>query len=118
MKSHQWQDWVNLLLGLWMIVSTWIIGSDAGSAAIVNYCVVGLAVAAFAIAALTAFRIWEEWVNLVLGTWLLVSPWFLGFSAMSAIGLNSLVIAIFIVVCSGSALSKGTGGRPAPKRKV
>jgi hypothetical protein len=46
---------------------------------------------------------------LVLGTWLLVSPWFLGFSA-SAIGLNTLVIAIFIIVCSGSALSEVTGG--------
>jgi hypothetical protein len=109
MKRHQWQDWINLLLGLWMIASTWIVGSDAGSAAIVNYYVVGLAVAASAIAALTAFQIWEEWVNLVLGTWLLVSPWFLGLSAMSAIGLNSLAIAILIVVCSGSALSERTG---------
>jgi SPW repeat len=115
MKRHQRQDWINLLLGLWMLVSTWIIGRDAGSVAIVNYYVVGVAVAAFAIAALTAFRIWEEWVNLVLGTWLLVSPWFLGFSAMSAVGLNTLLIAIFVVFCSGSALSEGTGGKPAPK---
>ena len=115
MKRHQWQDWVNLLLGLWILASTWIIGRDAGSAAIVNYYVVGPAVAAFAIAALTAFQIWEEWVNLVLGTWLLVSPWFLGLSAMNAIGLNSLVIAVFIVACCGSALSEGTGGKPASK---
>jgi SPW repeat len=114
MKRYQWQDWVNLLLGLWMVVSTWIIGHDAGSLAIVNYYVVGVAVAAFAIAALTAFRIWEEWVNLILGTWLLVSPFFLGFSA-SAIGLNTLVIAIFIIVCCGSALSEVTGGKPASK---
>ena len=114
MKRYQWQDWANLLLGLWMVVSTWIIGHDAGSASIVNYYVIGLAVAAFAIAALAAFRIWEEWANLVLGTWLLVSPWFLGFSA-SAIGLNNLVIAIFIIVSSGSALSEVIGGRTAPK---
>jgi hypothetical protein len=114
MKRYQWQDWLNLLLGLWMVVSTWIIGHDSGSAAIVNYYVVGLAVAAFAIAALTAFRIWEEWVNLVLGASLLVSPWLFGFSA-SAIGLNALVIAIFIIVSCGSALSEVTGGKPAPK---
>jgi hypothetical protein len=114
MKRYQWQDWLNLLLGLWMVVSTWIIGHDSGSAAIVNYYVVGLAVAAFAIAALTAFRIWEEWINLILGTWLLVSPFFLGFSA-SAIGLNTLVIAIFIIVCCGSALCEVTGSKPASK---
>ena len=115
MKRRQWRDWVNLLLGLWMLVSTRIIGRDAGSVAIVTYYVVGVALAAFAIAALTAFRIWEEWVNLILGTWLLVSSWFLGFRAMSAIGLNTLLIAIFVVVCSGLALSEGTGGKPAPK---
>jgi hypothetical protein len=28
----------------------------------------------FAIVALTALRPWQEWVNLVLGAWLLVSP--------------------------------------------
>jgi hypothetical protein len=50
-----------------------------------------------------------------LGTWLLVLPSFLGFSAMSAIDLNTLLIAIFVVVCSGSALSVGIGGKPAPK---
>jgi hypothetical protein len=57
---------------------------------------------------------WQDWVNLVLGTWLLVSPWFPGFST-SAIGLNTLAIAIFIVICSGSALSEVTGRKPAPE---
>jgi hypothetical protein len=97
-----------------MLVSPWIIGNGASNAAIVNYYVVGLAVTAFAVAALSVFRLWEEWLNLILGVWLLVSPWFLGFTAFSVIGLNTLLIAIFIIVCAGSALSEGTG-KPTAK---
>jgi len=115
MKKQQWQDWMSLLLGVWMLMSPWVVGHDAGGAAILNYYVVGLAVTVFAIAALAAFRMWEEWVNLVLGTWLLVSPWLLGFSASSTSVLNTVLIAIFIIVCAGSALTKGTGGKPVAK---
>jgi hypothetical protein len=115
MNRRHWQDWTNLLLGVWMLVAPWVIGRDAGGAVLVNYYVVGFAVIAFAIAALSAFRIWEEWVNFVLGTWLLVSPWFLGISASSAIGLNALLIGIFVIVCAGSALTAETGGKPALK---
>ena len=115
MKKQQWQDWMSLLLGVWMLMSPWVVGHDAGGAAKLNYYVVGLAVTVFAIAALAAFRMWEEWVNLVLGTWLLVSPWLLGFSASSTSVLNTVLIAIFIIVCAGSALTKGTGGKPVAK---
>ena len=105
MKKQRWPDWVNLLLGVWMLVSPWVVGHDTSGAAILNYYVVGLAVTVFAIAALAAFRMWEEWVNLVFGTWLLVSPWFLGFSASSTSLLNTVLIAMFIIICAGSALT-------------
>ena len=39
----------------------------------------GAAIAAISIAAMLAFSDWEEWFNLVLGLWSMVSPWALGF---------------------------------------
>ena len=32
-----------------------------------------------AVAALAAFAVWEEWLSLIAGLWLVGSPWVLGF---------------------------------------
>jgi hypothetical protein len=42
------------------------------------------AIAAISLAAIFAFANWEEWANLALGIWLVVSPWVLGFTHTSA----------------------------------
>ena len=35
-------------------------------------------------AAIVAFSIWEEWINLLIGCWLIASPWLLGFTQTRA----------------------------------
>ncbi len=49
-----------------------------------------------------AFYDWEEWINALLGAWVIISPWVLGFSsvrpAMTAhviIGIITLVLALW-----------------------
>jgi hypothetical protein len=44
----------------------------------------GAAIAILSLAAIIAFSKWEEWINLLLGFWLIVSPWVLGFPHTSA----------------------------------
>ena len=50
------------------------------------------------IAAIIAFSNWEEWLNLLLGLWLIGSPWVLGFAHTRAmhvsIGLGAMVAFI------------------------
>jgi SPW repeat len=36
------------------------------------------------LAAVVAFSSWEEWANLLVGIWLIISPWMLGFAHTSA----------------------------------
>jgi len=116
MKKQHWQDWVNLLLGIGVLFSPWTIGHDADGAVRSSYSIVGVAVTIFAIDALIPFRPWEdEWVNLVLGAWLLVSPWLLGFSAVTALRWNAVLIGALIIVCAGWALSEEQRGRPITK---
>jgi hypothetical protein len=38
-----------------------------------------VAVILISLAAIAAFAKWEEWANLLLGIWLIASPWILGF---------------------------------------
>lgn len=107
----KWQDWVNLVLGVWVFLSPWILqrpsitGTGAGegiaSAAAWNLWIVGVAVAVLALAALFAFQIWEEWVNVALGIWLLVSPWVLGFSSAAALTWNAVLAGVVIAIVAG-----------------
>ena len=89
---------MNLLVGIWVFLSPWVIGYHSGGAVISICVIVGISLSFSAIAALTAFRLWEEWVKLVLGVWLLVSPWLLGFSGVTALMWNAVLSGAFIVV--------------------
>ena len=42
--------------------------------------VAGALLVIFSIWELADKRIWEEWINLIIGAWVFISPWVLGFS--------------------------------------
>jgi hypothetical protein len=68
-------DVLNLLLAVWLFLSPWIVGFAGVMPAAWTAWLSAIAVAVFAIAALAAFAQWKEWVNLILGIWVLNSPW-------------------------------------------
>ncbi|MGY4606922.1 putative cobalt transporter CbtA [Bradyrhizobium sp. USDA 4474] len=49
------------------------------------------------LAAMIAYRDWEEWINVLMGVWLIASPWLLGFPHTRAMHL-SIGFGIFIVL--------------------
>jgi hypothetical protein len=90
----------NLLLSGVLFFSPWTFGLSTG-AQIQTASIVGIIIAVLSIAALAAFAVWEEWVILIAGLTLMVSPWMLGFQdsqAMTidvAIGVSVAVLAAF-----------------------
>ena len=55
-------------------------------------------IAVLAIAALAAFAVWEEWLNLIVGLWTLVSPWVLGFLGTTAMTVHVIIgVAVAIL---------------------
>jgi hypothetical protein len=80
--------------GLFLFVSPWLF-AYASEAARIDLWASGAAVVAISIAAIVAFSDWEEWLNLMLGLWLMISPWALGFMHTKAmhvsIGLGAMV---------------------------
>ena len=111
--SDQWKDAVNLVLGLWLIVSPWALGLIGNRAPTWNAWAIGLVIAAAALAALISFKVWEEWVEAALGAWLIVSPFLLGFSALTHALWNQVVVGVVVAalaVWSALAMS-GTAGR-------
>jgi len=96
--SAYWQDSLTFLLGAVLFFSPWLFGFDAHAVAALNAHVVGAVLAVMALMALFAFQTWEEWVSGVLGAWLVISPWFLGFGTVEAPLLTHLVVGIAVIV--------------------
>src|SRR5438552_17306235 len=96
--STQWKDAGNLMLGLWLIVSPWALSYAGATRPAWNAHIVGIVIVVAAIAALTAFQQWEEWVNTALGAWLIVSPYLLGFSALSYALWNQIIVGLAVAI--------------------
>ena len=93
-------DVANLVLGAILFIAPWLFAFDAGLSS-QNAIISGIVIAALSIAALTNFAIWEEWLNLIVGLWVIVSPWVLGFqatTAMSAHVIIGLIVAVLAAV--------------------
>lgn len=97
-QIRHWQDPLNALLGIWVVLSPWALGYQDKTVAMVNALVVGLALIAAALGAIFVPRAWEEWTEAGLGLWLAISPWVLGFSTLERITLNTTVVTGLVIV--------------------
>ncbi len=98
-RNTRWQDWVSLVLGIWLFFSPWILSFySAMPAASWNFFVLGVAFVVFAAFGLNLRTLWEEWVNLVLGIWMIISPWVLQYNANSAARDDAVIIGVIVAV--------------------
>jgi hypothetical protein len=111
--STYWEDTLNLVLGVALFVSPLVLGFTSVPAAATNAYIVGVIIAAMALAALFAFQAWEEWVSAILGVWLVISPWVLGFSSQGSAMLTHLLIGIATVFLAQLASSEHYSGHSA-----
>lgn len=104
-NMKHWQDPLNALIGAWMVLSPWVLGFQHQMAPTASGVVVGLALIAASLGAVFAPRAWEEWTEAVLGLWMVISPWVLGFSSQMdamrsavASGIVALVLALWVLL--------------------
>jgi hypothetical protein len=96
-------DVANLILGAILFFSPWMFGLDAGSVS-ENANIAGIAIAVLAVAALAAFAVWEEWLNLIVGLWVLVSPWVLGFHGSTKATTVHVIIGAAVAILAAIEL--------------
>jgi hypothetical protein len=92
-------SWLNVLLGIWVVISPFVLGFYS-SKAVWNNVVTGGVVGILALIRWRMDRPGWSWLNLILGIWLVISPFvlFLGSTAMW----NNVILGIII---SAAALS-------------
>lgn len=95
--SQRAVDILNIIAGVFLLLSPWLLGFAAEATAAWNAWIVGALIALVAIGAVVKFQQWEEWFNVLLGAWAIVSPWLLGFAGVS-MAVTAHVIAGILVV--------------------
>lgn len=97
-QMKHWQDPVNALLGVWLVLAPWALGFQGEMTAMLNAVIVGLLLVAAALGAIFLPRAWEEWTEGVLGLWLAVSPWALGFSTLESARVTAVATGVVVIV--------------------
>lgn len=100
MANKHPQDWANLVLAVLLFLSPWILGFSAEQYAAWNAWISAVVVAALAIGAISAFQEWEEWLSLIAGIWVVVSPWVLGFTAITIATWTHVVLGLLIAAAA------------------
>jgi len=107
-KMNDWTnaklcDVANLILGAFLFLSPWIVGFE-GTRAAGNANIAGIVIVALAIAALAAFAVWEEWLNLIVGLWTLISPWVLRFQDNTKATTVCVIVGILVAILAAVEL--------------
>jgi hypothetical protein len=95
-----------ILLGLLLLASPWLIGFAAEQMAAWSAWITGAAIAVVAALALGVAG-WSQaaaWVNLVLGVWTLFAPWLLGFAALSGAMWSHVVLGALVALSAAAEL--------------
>ena len=106
MTTRRWVDAVNILLGLWLIAAPSLTSAAGDGPAAWNSWSVGIAVLT-----LTAFAMYKPSVSadalgVLLGVWLIASPWVLGFvelpattteAVLPAAATNAVLVGVLVI---------------------
>jgi hypothetical protein len=97
----RFQDWINLAIGAVLAISPWVFGFSAQTTPTQVAVGSGILVALVAVAALVRFAEWEEWLNMLLGIAIAVSPFVFGFTGEAMATQTMFIGGILVVLMAG-----------------
>lgn len=93
-------DLYNSALGAFLFISPWLFAFPQ-SAMRFDAWISGGIIALVSLITIFAFSDWEEWVSFLIGAWITISPWVLGFEHTTAmhicIGVGAVIIYLSIL---------------------
>ena len=105
MKEKRWQDWLNLLIGIWLFISPWVIGfAGTDYAASWNAWILGVGIVVFSAIAVSMPQAWEEVINILLGIWMVISSWVIGVTTRAA-ETNAVIVGLLVILFAAWAMA-------------
>lgn len=95
-----WQNLICILAALWLCISPLILHFRLDSVVSGDTDIVGVFIGTLSIIAIATPQVWEEWTKVILGVWLLTSPWFLGFGHQIEAAGDIMLVSIVVVMLS------------------
>lgn len=121
MRGNRPQDWLLVILAIWLFISPWVLHFGATSAAVGGGAVTGPGVAIshaswdawilgiilflVAISAISRMQASQEWMALVLGAWIFVAPWALGFVPFPRASWDHWIVGVLVFLVALANLS-------------
>ncbi len=94
-------DNLMLMIGGWLFFSPAILGYSGGNPESWVAVSGGLALIVLMLAARLAFRVWEQWLGILIGAILAALPWIVGFAAMPKPTINMVACGVAVAVLAG-----------------
>jgi FtsH-binding integral membrane protein len=107
-----WASWITMVMGVWLIISPWVIGFADRPVALWNTLILGVLVLLAAIYTRRTPAAGPSLWNVVMGVWLILSPLFLGYSDTGIVLINDVVPGIVVAVLGlAASMEKAATGR-------
>ena len=116
---NTWQDWCIIVAGVWLIVSPHQLDFALDHYASSNACGVGALLVVYNM--MIVGRLvdeGQEFVNLILGMWLIFSPYALSFSWIVSASVDMIAIGAGVVVLASLGLYRSAFGNKGEKQSV
>lgn len=92
---------INLLAGIWLIISPFILDYASLGVSATNAVIVGIVVGIFSLIKLANYEVnWPAWLNFLLGVWLIVSPFANGNGSIETVATNEVILGIIVIAFS------------------
>ena len=111
MSWKRWQDWTNLVLGVWLFFAPFFVSGYNPASTWAAWIVGALIVAASLWALYAPQAQFAEWSNAIVGSWTFLAPWLLGFSSSSAHAWNAWIVGALVALLSLWVISDQANAR-------
>lgn len=104
-RNLQWEDWLGLAVGAWLIASPWVLGYSEELTPRMSAVIPGAALVAAELANFEGHTNAEEWVDVLVGVGLVLLPFLFGFDSQTVAAVNSIASGLAAISLAGLALS-------------
>ena len=97
-KTARAPSWINMAIGVWVLLSPWLLGFNQSGRPTWTAVVTGLAITVVAAVAAARSAPTAAWGNVLLAMWLFASPWVVGYTELRSASRNAWFIAVMVAL--------------------